>query len=134
MPPHKRTHAQLVERQGLPLQMKIGMSQQRIHEWYEHFEGKVYVAFSGGKDSTVLLDLVRDIYPEVPPLSFVILGLSTLKFVTLSKRFLMSLGSNQSCISRKLSKGTGIQSSRSALPKVSMKSVGQRVSIFASYD
>jgi 3'-phosphoadenosine 5'-phosphosulfate sulfotransferase (PAPS reductase)/FAD synthetase len=28
--------------------------------------GETYVAFSGGKDSTVLLDLVRSMYPEVP--------------------------------------------------------------------
>lgn len=28
--------------------------------------GQIAVAFSGGKDSTVLLDLVRRIYPEVP--------------------------------------------------------------------
>lgn len=28
--------------------------------------GQVYVSFSGGKDSTVLLDLVRRIYPDVP--------------------------------------------------------------------
>ena len=37
-----------------------------ITEWYKHWEEKVYVAFSGGKDSTVLLHLVRSIYPEVP--------------------------------------------------------------------
>ena len=42
------------------------MSQNRIREWYDHFEGKVYVSFSGGKDSTVLAHLVHDIYPDVP--------------------------------------------------------------------
>lgn len=34
-------------------------------EWYEHHNGEVYVSFSGGKDSTVLLHIVRSIYPEV---------------------------------------------------------------------
>lgn len=42
------------------------MTQQRIRQWYEVWEGQVYVSFSGGKDSTVLLYLVRQLYPEVP--------------------------------------------------------------------
>jgi 3'-phosphoadenosine 5'-phosphosulfate sulfotransferase (PAPS reductase)/FAD synthetase len=42
------------------------MSQSRIRQFYDHYQGDVYVSFSGGKDSTVLLDLVRDIYPDVP--------------------------------------------------------------------
>lgn len=42
------------------------LSQQRIREWYDHWQGGVYVSFSGGKDSTVLLHLVRELYPEVP--------------------------------------------------------------------
>ena len=57
---------QLKQRQSLPLEAKIELSKIRIREWYEHFEGQVYVAFSGGVDSTVLLDLVRSIYPDVP--------------------------------------------------------------------
>jgi len=51
--------------QALPLDVKIMKSQQRIREWYEFFGKKVYVSFSGGKDSTVLLHLVRQMYPEV---------------------------------------------------------------------
>lgn len=35
-------------------------------EWYERFEGNVYVSFSGGKDSTVLLDLARRVYADIP--------------------------------------------------------------------
>ena len=50
--------------QALPLDLKIKKSLLRIREWYNHWHGKVYVSFSGGKDSTVLLHLVRSIYPE----------------------------------------------------------------------
>lgn len=57
---------QLEEMQRLPLSRKVQITTARIIEWYQHYDGKVYVAFSGGKDSTVLLDIVRRIYPDVP--------------------------------------------------------------------
>ena len=57
-------YSQLVELQALPLKEKINISKQRIKEFYKKFNGKVYVAFSGGKDSTVLLHLVRTLYPD----------------------------------------------------------------------
>lgn len=57
---------QLKQRQSLPLDAKIVLSQQRIKDWYNHWEGQVYVSFSGGKDSTVLLHMVRELYPDVP--------------------------------------------------------------------
>lgn len=60
----------LRELQAKSLDEKIQISTARIIEWYEHWEGKVYVSFSGGKDSTVLLDLVRNIYPKVPAVFF----------------------------------------------------------------
>ena len=52
--------------QALDLDDKITIAHVRIQEWYEHWDGAVYVSFSGGKDSTVLLHLVRSIYPDVP--------------------------------------------------------------------
>ena len=58
--------ARLKELQALPLDRKIQISQARIIEWYQRNKGNVVVSFSGGKDSTVLLHLVRSIYPDVP--------------------------------------------------------------------
>lgn len=55
----------LLELQALPLERKIQISQARIIEWYKHYDGKVVVSFSGGKDSTVLLHMVRQLYPGV---------------------------------------------------------------------
>ena len=56
----------LRQRQALPLRAKVLMSQNRIREWYNHFDGNVFISFSGGKDSTVLAHLVHDLYPDVP--------------------------------------------------------------------
>jgi len=53
-------------KQGWSLEDKIVYTEDRIVSWYKHFEGRVYVSFSGGRDSTVLLHLVRELYPEVP--------------------------------------------------------------------
>jgi 3'-phosphoadenosine 5'-phosphosulfate sulfotransferase (PAPS reductase)/FAD synthetase len=57
---------QLVQRTNQPLEVKILMSMARIKAWYDHWDGEVYVAFSGGLDSTALLHMVRTIYPDVP--------------------------------------------------------------------
>ena len=52
--------------QNYPLKLKIMKTEQRIREWVSEFgvDG-VYVAFSGGKDSTVLLHIVRSLYPNI---------------------------------------------------------------------
>lgn len=54
--------------QSYSLERKIQLTRQRIEAWYEWWDGNVYISFSGGKDSTVLLDLVRNVcgYKDVP--------------------------------------------------------------------
>lgn len=52
--------------QSLPLELKVEKTKARIREWVERFgvDG-VYISFSGGKDSTVLLDIARKLYPNI---------------------------------------------------------------------
>lgn len=57
---------QLDQRQSLSLQDKIILSNRRIRAWDEYWDGEVFVSFSGGLDSTVLLHLVRSMYPDTP--------------------------------------------------------------------
>ena len=48
---------ELIMLQSLPLDIKIIKTKRRIEEWIEYFgENKVYISFSGRKDSTVLLE------------------------------------------------------------------------------
>lgn len=49
------TIGDLRQKQALPLEAKIIASKQRIKEWYEYWNGDVYISNSGGVDSTVLL-------------------------------------------------------------------------------
>lgn len=53
--------------QHLPLDIKVAKSKLRIEEWIRYF-GKdgVYISFSGGKDSTVLMHLVREVEKDIP--------------------------------------------------------------------
>ena len=55
---NKHLPQDLKQMQSLPLEAKIVMTQQRIRQWYDHWDGDVYVSFSGGKDSTVLKHIV----------------------------------------------------------------------------
>ena len=61
------TKQELIMLQSLPLDIKIMKTKRRICEWIDFYgENGVYVSFSGGKDSIVLLDLVRQVKPNIP--------------------------------------------------------------------
>lgn len=62
----RHTKEDLRMMQALPLDLKIRLTQDRIRAWVDRFgTDGVYVSFSGGKDSTVLLHIVRELYPDV---------------------------------------------------------------------
>lgn len=63
----KRELWELQSMQAATLPVKTMLTKDRIREWVKHFgEDGVYVSFSGGKDSTVLLNIVREMYPNIP--------------------------------------------------------------------
>lgn len=73
--------------QALPLDIKVRMTEQRIRQWVNEF-GKdgVCISFSGGKDSTVLMDIARGIYPDLPAI-FINTGLEYPEVVQFVKTF-----------------------------------------------
>ena len=62
---NRHTKYDLQQMQSLPLDAKIVMTQERIRQWYEHWDGRVYVSFSGGIGSTVLKHIVDGMYDDV---------------------------------------------------------------------
>jgi len=82
-------HIQMLhQRQGLDLSIKIKLSENRIRDWVTYWgKENIYVSFSGGKDSTVLLHLVRSLYPSIKAV-FVDTGLEYPEI----KEFVKSIG------------------------------------------
>ena len=63
---NKHTVSDLYQFQKLPLNAKISMTKRRIAEWVNNYGiENVYISFSGGKDSTVLLHIAREMYPNI---------------------------------------------------------------------
>lgn len=75
------------QRKHLPYELKLKLSEQRIEDWYNHWEGKVYISFSGGLDSTVLLHMVRSILGDNIPAVFSNTGLEYPELVEHVKSF-----------------------------------------------
>ena len=62
----KFSKSDLLTLQRYPLSVKIGRTQARIMEFHRELNGRFYISLSGGKDSTILLHIVRQMYPEIP--------------------------------------------------------------------
>lgn len=76
----------LAQKQSLSLEQKEILAGLRIKEWVEHYDGDVEIAFSGGWDSTVLIHLIRSMYPDVAAV-FVNTGLEFPEIVEHVKTF-----------------------------------------------
>lgn len=95
----KHTIGDLYQMQSLPLKYKIIMTKERIRGWYNEYEGDVYVSFSGGKDSTVLVDIIDDMGYKDIPLVYVDTGLEYPEI----KEFVKSYGDRVTWLRPKLS-------------------------------
>ncbi len=77
---------QFSQRKYLPWEAKLKLTETRIKEWYENWNGDVYVSYSGGLDSTVLLDLVRKCVGDDVPAVFSNTGLEFPEIVRFARQ------------------------------------------------
>ncbi len=63
---NKHKMGDLYQMQSLHLSIKIRMTQYLMREWVNYYgTDGTYIAFSGGKDSSVLLHITREMYPKI---------------------------------------------------------------------
>lgn len=63
------------QRKYLPYEAKLALSARRIQDWNDYYGGNVYISFSGGLDSTVLVHMVEKVLGKKVPKVFVDTGL-----------------------------------------------------------
>ena len=64
--PNRHSRGDLQQMQSLPLKIKVQMTERRIFDWYDYWQGDVYLSFSGGKDSTVLKHIIDNMDLGIP--------------------------------------------------------------------
>lgn len=77
---------QFSQRKYLPYEIKLKLSRQRIEEWYENWGGEVYLSYSGGLDSTVLLHMIRRYIGDQVPAVFSNTGLEFPEIVRFTRK------------------------------------------------
>ena len=73
------------QRKYLAYPAKLQLARYRIHQWYEYWDGQVYLSYSGGLDSTVLLALIREELGADVPAVFCNTGLEFPEIVTFAR-------------------------------------------------
>ena len=58
----KVSKEELAQRMQLPLEEKIEWAVQKILDYYLHYKGQVYLTFSGGKDSQIVMEIINRMY------------------------------------------------------------------------
>lgn len=77
---------QFSQRKYLPYETKLLLTETRIREWYENWGGDVYLSYSGGLDSTVLLHLIRKVVGYDVPAVFSNTGLEFPEIVRFARK------------------------------------------------
>lgn len=77
---------QFAQRKYLDYETKNRLTDTRIVEWYENLGGQVYVSYSGGLDSTVLLHKVRKLLGKEVPAVFSNTGLEFPEIVRFARK------------------------------------------------
>lgn len=77
---------QYSQRKNLPWEIKLKLSITRIQEWYDNWGGQVYLSYSGGLDSTVLLHLIRKTVGNGVPAVFSNTGLEFPEIVRFARK------------------------------------------------
>ena len=77
---------EFAQRKYLPYNAKLKLTRTRIMEWYENWGGNVYLSYSGGLDSTVLLHLIREVVGDEVPAVFSNTGLEFPEIVRFARK------------------------------------------------
>ncbi|WP_312448211.1 phosphoadenosine phosphosulfate reductase family protein [Lacrimispora sp.] len=77
---------QFSQRKHLPWKIKLKLTKTRIQEWHDNWGGQVYLSYSGGLDSTVLLHLIRNTLGEEVPAVFSNTGLEFPEIVRFARK------------------------------------------------
>ena len=77
---------QFSQRKFLPYEIKTKLAETRIREWYDNWNGQVYLSYSGGLDSTALLHMIRKTVGKEVPAVFSNTGLEFPEIVRFARK------------------------------------------------
>ena len=77
---------QFSQRKYLDWPTKLRLSKTRIQEWYDNWGGQVYLSYSGGLDSRVLLHMIRQVIGDDVPAVFSNTGLEFPEIVKFARK------------------------------------------------